>query len=198
MLNAKKIVVTGLLVAAGVALMVSQGAWSNAEAKSAKLEGNWMITVPGTPVLASLTLIPGDSSGRHASLAGEFIAPLPPVLYGLPPQYIPEELMSTFIGDLKLVGRNEAVGTGFWWAMRDTVEGEPTYPFKKVVHIGVSAITVSFKAPGKAEITMGLAFYDPSSDADGDGLPDAGVDPIYSVPPVPGVLTRIALPGMPR
>lgn len=198
MLNPKKLVLTALPVAAGVVLIVSQGAWSNAAAKSVKLEGAWMMTVPGTPVRASFNLIPSESSCRRASVAGDFIAGMPPVLYGLPPQYIPEEVTIPYSGDLMMVGRHEAVGTLIWWAMRDTVPGEPTYPFRKVVHIGVSAVTASFTSPDKAQFVNRLIFYDPSADANGDGMPDPGVEPIFTVPPVACEITRITLANLPH
>ena len=50
-----------------------------------------------------------------------------------------------------------------------------------VVWIGTSQGTFTFTAPGKISVVHNFAFYWPSADSDGDGLPDANAEPAYEV-----------------
>jgi hypothetical protein len=183
MFSKKNIVLAALTAAAAALLVVAQTAWSGGDRESIKLEGAWVARLPGTPTQWNYVMSSTESSGRRASLWGVFTVPIPGFLYGLPTQYEPDEL-SPFSGELVLTGRNEAAGTVIWWGLKNTVPSE-TYPFKKqVVHLGVDSFTVSFAASGKAQATHHMKFYDPSADADGDGLPDPGKEPVFSAPPI--------------
>lgn len=117
-----------------------------------------------------------------ASVHGAFSVRIPGFLYGLPAQYESEEF-PTFWGEVMLTGRNEAEGTVIWWGLKSSVPSE-TYLFEKqLVVIAVDSFTVSLTAPGKTQVTHRIKVYDPSADADGDGLPDLGQGPVFTAAP---------------
>jgi hypothetical protein len=186
MLSKKNIALTILAAAGGTLLILSQSAWGDQHGNSAKLEGAWVAKMPGTPFQWNYVLTPTEPCGQRATLWGTFTIPIPGALYGLPTQYQPEEL-SVISGEVVMTGRNEAKGTVIWWGLKNTVPGDPAYPIKQVVHIGVNSFTLSFTAPGKAQVTHHMKFYDPSADANGDGLPDPGQKPVFPVPPTTSI-----------
>jgi hypothetical protein len=169
-----------MAVAAGAFLALSPHAQSDANKRQAmQLEGTWVAKVPGMPAQWNYVLTPTEPSGRRASVYGVFTVPIPGFLYGQPPQFKSDEL-SAFLGEVVLTGRNEAEGRVIWWGLKNTVPSQ-TYPFEKqVVVIGVDSFTVSLMASGKTQVTHRMKFYDPDADADGDGLPDSGQDPVFS------------------
>ncbi len=173
-----------LAVAAGAFLALSPHAQSAAKQRQAmQLEGTWIARVPGMPAQWNYVLTPAEPSGRRASVHGAFSIRIPGFLYGLPAQYESEDF-PTFWGDVIVTGRNEAEGTVIWWGLKNTVPSV-TYPFEKqLVVIGVDSFTVSQMAPGKTQVTHNMRFYDPSADADGDGLPDPGQDPVFTAAPM--------------
>ena len=188
MLNKKNIALTILAAAAGALLILSQSVWSGQQGAPAKLEGTWVARLPGTPAQWNYVVNSTEPSGQRASLWGTFTIPFPGFLYGLPPKYEPDEI-SVFSGEVVLTGRNEAKGAVIWWGLKNTTLGDPGYPFKQVVHIGVSSFTISYTASDKAQVTHHMKFYDPSADADGDGLPDPGQQPVFSAPPMTSIDT---------
>jgi hypothetical protein len=195
MFTKKNLLLTILAAAAATLLIISQAAWSDQDRNSAKLDGTWVARVPGMPAQWNYVLTPAESSGRRASVYGIFTVPIPGFLYGLPEEYEPEQ-PSAFWGYVALTGRNEAEGKAIWWGTKSAVPGNPAYPFKQVVHIGVDSFTVSFTAQGKTQVTHRMEFYDPSADADGDGLPDSGQAPVFSAPSIISLdtsLTQAAL-----
>jgi hypothetical protein len=182
-----------IAVAAGAFLALNPQAQSDAnKGQAIQLEGAWVARVPGMPAQWNYVLTPTESSGRRASLYGAFSVRIPGFLYGLPAQYESDD-SPTFWGEVMLTGRNEAEGTVIWWGLKNTVPSS-TYPFEKqLVVIGVDSFTVSFMASGKTQVTHNMKFYDPSADADGDGLPDPGQDPVFSAAPMISYDTSLTL-----
>jgi hypothetical protein len=178
MLSKKNIALTILAAAGGTLLILSQSAWSDQHGTSAKLEGAWVARLPGTPFQWNYVMTPAQPSGQRATAWGAFTIPIPGALVGLPAQYQTMDL-SVFSGELVMTERNEAKGKVVWWGLKDTGTG-----IKQVVYIGVDSFTATFTAPGKTLVTHLMKFYDPSADADGDGLPDPGQQPVFSAPPV--------------
>ena len=190
MLSKKNIALTILAAVGGVLLILSQTAWTEKQGASAKLEGAWVARLPGTPFQWNYVLTPAEPSGRRATLWGTFTIPIPGALVGLPAQYQTPDL-SVFSGEVVMTERNEANGKVVWWGLKDTVVG-----IKQVVYIGVSSSTITFTAPGKAQVTHLMKFYDPTADADGDGLPDSGQQPAFSAPPVTSTDTCTSLSAL--
>ena len=158
--------------ALGAAVILTQTGWT--EVGSNKLEGAWIAKVPGMPLQWTYTLVP-DPSGRRAAMYGSIQVHIPPVIVS--PNPFPDmEYNSDMVGQLVMTGPNTAEFTSVWYGMKKG------FPFNKVVYIGVNSGQVTFTGPGKAEVTHALAFYAPSTDADGDGLPDPGQAPALCLP----------------
>jgi hypothetical protein len=146
--------------------------------------------MPGTPFQWNYVVTPTEPSGQRATLWGTFTIPIPGDLYGLPAKYQPEEL-SIFSGESVMTGRKEIAGTAIWWGLKNTDSG-----IKQVVHIGVDSFAATLTAPGQYLATHHMKFYDPSADADGDGLPDPGQQPVFSAPPVTSIDTCTSLSAL--
>jgi hypothetical protein len=155
------------VAAAGAFLLLNPHVQSQSgEPQSIKLEGAWIATVPGTPMLWTYTMNP-DPSGRKASISGSVQVPVPPSLI-VPGLFADVEYLSPMVGQIVLTGQDTANFTAVWYGLKKSV------PFDQVVYIGVTSGQLKFSGPGKAEVSHNLSYYAPSKDTDGDGLPDAG------------------------
>ena len=181
----RNIALAALGVALGTVLIVTQAAWSDKEPQSFKLEGAWIGKVTGTPVTWSYTLAP-DPSGRRAAMSGSVQVPLGPSV--LIPTLFPDmEYYSPMVGQVVMTGPDTSEFTAVWYGMKKA------FPFNKIVFIGVNSGQGRFTGPGKAENTNHLAFYAPSADADGDGLPDPGAAPALCLPASLSLETRVLI-----
>ncbi len=179
----RNIAVAGFGVALGTVVILTQAGWS--EPKCYKLEGAWIGKVPGYPIMWSYAVSP-DPSGRTASMSGSVQVPLQPSL--LKPGVFPDlEYMSPMVGHVRMTGRNTFEATAVWYGMKKG------FPFNQVVFIGLNNVQAMFVDSGQMIMTNHLAFYDPASDADGDGLPDPGVAPIVYSAPTVSLETRVPI-----
>ena len=175
----------GLLLA--VVTAAGTIAWTGTEPQSYKLEGAWVAKVPGTPIMWNYALSP-DPSGRSAAMFGEIQVPIGPSI--IVPGLFPDlEYYSTMVGEIKMTGPDTCEFSSVWYGMKKG------FPFNQVVFIGMNNGQARFIEPGRALGTNHLAFYAPSADADGDGLPDPGQAPVLCLPPSVSIGTR--LPMMP-
>jgi hypothetical protein len=132
-----------------------------------KLEGAWIARVTSSPFSPGLyqwtyILVP-DSSGRRASLHGT-------VDVGFPGG-IPHDRTTPVIGEVRQTGPGTASFNTIWYGLNQGV----------VVFIGRSWGFIRFVGPGKSEIRHYFEIYLPSSDVDGDGLPDGPPAASFSV-----------------
>ncbi len=170
-------------VVLGTVVILTQAGWS--ESKSYKLEGAWIGKVPGYPIMWSYAVSP-DPSGRTASMSGSVQVPLQPSL--LKPGVFPDlEYISPMVGSVRMTGPNTFEATAVWYGMKKG------FPFNQVVFIGLNNAQAVFLDSGQMIMTNNLAFYDPTADADGDGLPDPGATPALALPPATTVETRLPL-----
>ncbi len=164
----KKYFVLGLCTAAvGLCLLFNSGSQSQGgDTQRIKLEGSWIARVPGTPLLWTYTMSP-DPSGKEAAISGSVQVAVKPAVM-VPGLFADLEYVSPMVGRIVMTGTDTAKFTAVWYGMKTGM------PFDQVVFIGVTSGEIKFTAPGKAEVSHNLGFYAPSTDADGDGLPDPG------------------------
>jgi len=172
-------------VALGTMIILTQTAWLDAHRHCYKLEGAWVAKVVGSPLQWTYTLSP-DSSGRSASVSGSIQVHIPPAVVA-PGLFAELEYNSPFVGEIVMTGRDTTKFTAVWYGMK---EG---YPFNEIVYIGVNSGWTKFTGPGQSEGTHHLAFYDPSADADGDGMPDPGTVPALCLPASSTLDTRVPM-----
>jgi hypothetical protein len=176
-----------LAVAAGAFFVVSppaESAASKCYRKSYKLEGAWVAKVPGAPMQWSYALSP-DPSGRRAAMTGFLQVPIRPGV-AVPGLFDDLEFMSPLVGEVVMTGPDTGVFSCVWYGLKSG------FPFDEVVFIGVNSGEIQFTGPGKTEITHHLAFYAPTSDADGDGIPDPDQAPALCLPST-SIDTRLGL-----
>ncbi len=188
MLSKKNILGATLATAAAALLVITQTAGTTASPQSTKLEGAWIYTVPGTPVLATMHMSP-DASGLRAAISGQLVVPIPAT------QAFPDnEFVSDFVGEAVMTGPYTAEMTIIGYGSKEVV---PTLqsPFDRaLVLIWVGSGTMKFTASGKIEGVQHLAYYRPEADTNGDGFPEAA--PLYSIDG-PAVCTRVGLMSSP-
>ena len=183
----RSIVLAALGVAVGTVLIVTQGAWSDRHHESYKLEGAWIAKVVGMPMQWTYTLSP-DPSGRKAALYGTIQVAIRPAVV-VPGLFPDAEYISDFVGEMVMTGHDTMKFTVVWYGMKKAASASMFSD--EVVFIGVNSGTGKFTGPGQSEVTHHLAFYDPTSDADGDGLPDPGKEPKLCLPATISLDTRV-------
>jgi hypothetical protein len=141
-----------------------------------KLEGAWIAKVPGTPAQWSYVVSP-DPSGRRASLHGSI-----EVGFGNP---LGSDYNSPLLGQAAMTGPDTVKFYSMWYGISRTTG---------IVYIGVDTGEVQYLSTGEAIGTHNMAFYLPSADADGDGLPDPGATPVFVRPPLTTLETRLPIP----
>jgi len=182
MTNTKRKLIVAALVASAVgALPAAQAAAAGPDLGANKLEGAWVSKVQEVPLQWSFVLVP-DASGRRASLHGSIDVGL--AGFGSSVTTTP------LLGELVMSGPASAKFTSVWYG-RVPAAGQIS---ATIVYIGMNRGEVKFTGPGKGVSTNHIAYYHPSSDADGDGYPDAGATPIAGPLEFTSIDTRLPSP----
>lgn len=150
-----------------------------------KLEGAWIAKGVGVPLQWTYVLSP-DASGRRAAVHGSI-----DVGVGGGAS-LGAEYASPLIGQLVMIGPRTAKFTTVWYGMRKLPAGSPITA--EIVYIGVNKGEAAFTGQGEVVSTHHIAHYLPTSDADGDGLPDDGTSPVVGPITVTTLDTRVPSP----
>ncbi len=168
----RTIALATLAVVLGTALLLTQRAWSGGDRVAFKLAGTWVEKYSAIPFLATYTMTPLEPNAQSASLQGAAVTTDPTLLGRFPEaQYI-----TPLVGRMDATGPETAVHTVLWYGLKMSAVGA------EIVYIALDSGTQRRIASGKVEVTHNVAFYEPTQDADGDGLPDEGQSPVFCVP----------------
>lgn len=155
-----------LLAATVITLLLAA---SNAAAGGAKLEGAWIAKAPEAGGQWTYVLAP-DPSGHSATGHG-FIE----VGFNVEPLFGPYDEATPLLIQLRMTGRDTAIANSIWYGRKKLPS--TSMVSHELVFIGTARSAIEFLAPDKLVAVHDFAFYAPSKDADGDGLPDAGATP---------------------
>jgi len=196
MLSKFKVVATTMIaVAASVLLVAPADAGKKASAgasamtpavRSFKLEpGAWVAKVYGVPMQWSY-VIAADPSGRHAVGygtidVGVYTAGLDEMI----------DYTSPLLIDVVMTGPGTVKFNSVWYGIKKEQVGATSATIK---YIGVNKGELKSVAPGKSEGMHEIAYYWPETDADNDGFPDPGAEPIAPPVKVYTVDTRLPSP----
>lgn len=164
----KSIVLAALGVAAGTGLVLTQTGWTPKQLLPTRLEGAWIMTAPPSPPAALVIFAPFDSSGRSAAVYGQHIVG-DPTLEGAFPQ---AQYQTPLVGEARMTSRNEGECTVTTYGMTMGPAGP------EIVYIVVDTQTFTETSPGRGLSLHSNSVFLPSQDADGDGLPDPGQQPV--------------------
>lgn len=170
-LHRLKIAMAAMVAVSVCLLLAAPAAMADKGSGAYKLEGTWIAKVVGVPAQWSYVLVPGPS-GRRASVAGSIDAG-----FSIGGLFGPSDRVSMLMANLVMTGPDRGVFNSVWYGLKELPETSPVS--EEVVWIGTSQGTFTFIAPGKISAVHNFAFYWPSADADGDGLPDSDAMPAY-------------------
>lgn len=171
----KRNVSMAAVVAAIVAIVLATQIGASFSHQGAmKLEGAWVARVTSMndepfPFVSQWTYVfSPDASGRRATLHGTI-----DVGFG-PSQPSNVEYNTPLIGEAVQTGPDTAVFNACWYKVQQGGAGQ----LNQILSIGTVSGEAWYVAEGKFVTTHHFAIYLPSSDADGDGIPDEGSFPV--------------------
>ncbi len=155
-----RLVQAGGLVAIAAAVAASV-AWSRSPEARIKLEGTWIVEADDHSTRGLGTYSASDPSGLRAAYRAQLLAPDVAASMGL-------DTISDFIAEEVVTGKNTSECTGIAYGL---VAG-------RVALIMVGTDHFTFVSPTEKTFTSTTKVYLPLADADNDGYPDAGSQPI--------------------
>lgn len=161
-----------LLGALALCLVASGAAFADKPGNGAfKLEGAWIARVVGTNGQWTYVVSP-DNSGRHATAHGSIDVGFATSAFG------PVDSFSPLLVDVVVTGPKTAKFSSIWYGLRKLNASTYTH---EIAYIGMNHGTLTSVGPGKVMGMHHLDYYLPIQDADGNGLPDPGQQPVASV-----------------
>jgi hypothetical protein len=160
-------------------------AWSNGREHHLRLEGAWVGNLPGLTQF-SYTMTPLDPEARSAALKLQYFG-WGPDLAALLGQF-GGQTYSEAVGEVQIIGKNLGKYTMVYYYLTQANPPE-------VKAIVVQSGFWRFTGPMSAEtFNTTHAIYLPTTDADADGLPDAGATPAFVLPdPTPHAHHRVPI-----
>lgn len=183
--NFKAVLATG---AVAIAVLAAAPAFSGGNSAAYKMEGAWVARCVEVPLQWSWDYVP-DSSGRRATANAHF--DVGPVISDLGFGVATKD--SHILIEAEMTGPDTLVFSAVWYGLKEPSTILPGVLTADIVYIGVDKGVLTFVAPGKALGVHHIEYYLPSQDADGDGFPDPGEDPVLPMEELHSVNTR--LPG---
>ena len=180
MISKKNIILTSF-VALGTALLVlTQTAGSN---RQYQLGGAWIGSDAQGDIWSAMQT-PIDPDGRTAAGRVQFAAYNAGVAAML--SSLGADGLSDFTGPAAMISRDTAKWRTVGYALK---QGNPPV----IQGILVSQGTMKHTSPDSAVLNYTYYVYLPTADANGDGLPDVGSNPLMTLPDVVGNVQRVPL-----
>ena len=181
MFNRKMLVAVPLTIACAAALVLTTT--GSARQPTYKLQGAWVSRVPGYPMQWTTMFAPTDLLGRHATLWGTLEVPIPPqALCTNVPTF---DATSDYMGEAVMIGPDKAQVTMIGYSL---YQGQ-------IAFIWMAAGELKFTGPCKGESTFRIAYYLPSADTNGDGIPETA--PFCVIGPSATIDTRLGVMDLP-
>ncbi len=159
-----RLVQAGGLLAIIVAVAASS-AWSSAPEARIKLGGAWIAQVDNG-IRALVTYAPSDPSGQSAVFRVQTVWP-PEILAALRLDAVTDEIAEEFV-----TGKNTSAYTGIVHGLAGG----------RIVLILVDNSTLTYDSPTRAHMEGAVKAYLATADADNDGYPDPGSEPVGTFP----------------
>ncbi len=159
-----RLVQAGGLLAIIVAVAASS-AWSSSQDARIKLQGAWICQIDNG-IRGLVTYAPLDPSGQSAALRIEVVWP-PEALQIMGLDAVTDEVAEEFV-----TGKNTSVLTGISYGLAGG----------RIVLILVDNSTLTYDSPTRARIEGAVKAYLATADADNDGYPDPGSEPVGTFP----------------
>ena len=159
-----RLVQAGGLLAIVVAVAASS-AWSSAPEARIKLQGAWICQLDNG-IRGLVTYAPLDPSGQSAALRVELVWPLE-ALQSMRIDAVTDEVAEEFV-----TGKNTSVITGIGYGLAGG----------RIVLIFVDNSTLTYDSPTRVNIEGTTKAYLATADADNDGYPDPGSEPVGTFP----------------
>ncbi len=165
--NRRLVIIPTLAIMTVAMLIVPRIVASGQDQGAYKLEGAWIARVSGMDGIPAGTPLPfqwsyvvaPSASGRRASIHGS-------VDVAFPQSILAFDFASPIVGEMVQTGPDTVAFSAVWYHI------VRSSPVDQIVLIGTARGEGRFTAPGQVEGTHHFAFYLPSADTDGDGLPE--------------------------
>lgn len=141
-----------------------------------KLGGAWLGVESDGGHRWTCVQTPLDSAAREATLEVTFIF-YSPAMAGLISSRGADSF-SPFVGEIRMIDRTTAQFTQVGYAMKRSQLGQP--PEVKLIFVAFGTFEFSDAAHAVLKYTVNV--YQAATDADGDGMPDAGSAPSFAFP----------------
>lgn len=169
-----RFVLAGGLLAIIVAVAASS-AWSSAPEARIKLQGAWVCQLDNG-IRGLVTYSPSDPSGQSAVFRVQTVWP-PEILAALRLDAVTDEIAEEFV-----TGKNTSAYTGISYGLAGG----------RIVLILLDNATLTYVSPTRVNIENTIKAYLATADADNDGYPDPGSEPMgtFTVKAVGNRVTR--------
>jgi hypothetical protein len=180
-----KIAATAVVTSVAAFLLLPQAGAADPGGNAFKMEGAWIARTVGVPSLQWTYIVAPDPSGRRATGHGTI-----DVGISLEPFLGPTDGTTPLMVNAVMTSNSTTAFNSVWYSVRHVSGGLVS---SEIVAIGQATGQQRFLTPDRIEGTYLIAYYLPSQDADGDGLPDPGQEPIVALP-FTTIETRVPAP----